>query len=1025
MAGGKAPIIEVVIRDEISRALEQQRQKMSQAAHSATFRPLQEGLAGLQRSVGALRREFTALLSITGVGAFLGGGFVAGIAKATQAVNDLARSSIQTRYTAEALGMTVTALDRLTVRGMALGQSQAEAAGQIKNLTEALKDMQVQGTKSAQWQRLLKGRGGAQLGRELMQAFRTGGTEASARLLAERMEGMADSGVRALTQMFGLGLGFRDMFKIPQSELAEIFNLSEPEARKFALSMANLNISYQNVKLQLAQALMPALERMTKVLDDLLRGPLGGIVREFGTWLKSLNIDWDGIAKGITSVLTALSGFFSSMISFIQTMDPEIQKIGGWGTVIAGLVGVLGVAGLAGRLGGIAVGLTMIGNAAWVVPLLGAVAFASAGTGGGAAVPTPRARPQSAPGGRSGGMEPLSSPMPHSTGPGGIIQLPTVNVPGKRSSLGNGGAFDPENAAPYRVAGGWQPVPRGESDTSELRAQVSEVRTQVAALAGYVSSQAALTDESGAGSIAGFAGAIRSGAARTAPGGGGGGAPRRGGGGGAPRRGGGPRRAPASTSTTNVPRSTSTPTTTDEEFRIKGGRIPTPEERADTSRPVGLRKNNPFNMWHDKWAAQQGGVPGQRTSQYDVGALFPSLKAGAAAAIRKMLESQLYGGRQGGATIEQVIQTWVDPTGRRRGYGIEAARAAGVSPNTVMTREFLLSDAGLRFLHYMSRLETSWQHGNPLSDDDMKEARDAALRIRRPGSQADPPAQQPNTAADPKVPGADPQPNTPAVDDGTTRVQQSQLGQRGRKYRYNPIDPRLEAIFDESAIAAGVAKVNVESGGQGHIHKGSRRHNIDPRTGGGLAADFDLLDERGNLIGRRDPRYLKFLEEIVARGAGGTGVGYMGGARIHAGLTGAAGIIGQGLSLYSGGTRAEIEAYNRGLRRYYADKPELAAILQRTLERRAGGGEKKRQEQAQRDFDEWLTKQGGAPSSDTEGPGFMLPKRRRDRMSISVNLNLRGPRGVRARIGDSSDGVTTTINREMDPSGGITGHSPG
>ena len=517
----------------------------------------------------------------------------------------------------------------------------------------------------------------------------------------------------------------------------------------------------------------------------------------------------------------------------------------------------------------------------------------------------------------------------------------------------------------------------------------------------------------------GFAGPVK----RAATGGGGGG------GGGARRRAAttatrSSRRAPATTTTTTTgPRPPSVDTTTDEEFRIKGGRIPTPAERADTSRTVGQRKNNPFNMWHDKWATQQGGIPGERTSQYDVGALFPNMKAGAAAAIRKMLESELYGGKKGGQTLNQIIQTWVDPSGRRAGYGPHAAKALGIDGNQLMTREFLLSDDGLRWLHYVTRFETGFQYGNPLSDDDMKEARDAALRIKRPGSQVNP-ADPKITTADPQVPQANPQPNTTGGTEGSC-VKQSQLGQRGAKYRYNPIDPRLEAILDEAAIAAGIPGVNVESGGQGHIHKGSRRHNIDPKTGGGLAADFDLLDEKGNLIGRRDPRYLRFLEEIVARGAGGTGVGYMGGARIHAGLTGAAGIIGQGLSLYSGGTREEIEAYNRGLRRYYTDKPELAAILQRTLERRAGGGvEKKRQEQAQKDFDEYLKKQAEKDAGKPTSTEPITTRTRAPAGGINIRVNIRGPRGIRASADSTGALNPPTINREMDATGGGRIQSP-
>jgi len=1052
----RIPVVEVIIRDELSRSLQQTQRRLRQELGRNTFRPLEQSFASLGRAVGALRREFSSLLGLTGLGAFLGGGLVAGVAKLTQSFGDLARNTQQVHYTAAAVGLTAKQFETLAARGQALGLTAQESQGQIANLARVIDDLVVKGPKAAQFAEIYKSRQGPEFLAHVRQAAQVS-TQAGIEAFLGGMSNVQNRrGQSFLANFVGLSTAWKDALKIKESDLGEIYQMSAAEMRRYNLELLKLNISYDNVKKELAVALMPAATAMIKAFDQFLQGPGGKIAKDFGAWLGSININWNAVGDKIIAIINAAT-------KFIETLDPIVNKMGGWPTIFIGLGVALGVGGLGGGLAAVAAGLTAVAAAGGLAGLANAMGKGEgAGAGAGGTVPTPAPRPPGAPtaapttaptgpttsvpsvpaptprppGAGGGGlppMGPLTSPVPRGTGPGGIIQLPEVVVPGKRSEL-----FDPETAAPYRVAGGWQPPPQSNygylkpGDTAELRQTVKEVTANVTRLADVVNSLALNTDASGAGPMAGLAGRISS--FRGGGGGGGGGrAPRGGGGGGggggrAPRGGGGGarQRSTSTSTTTNAPRSPSTPTTTDEEFRIKGGRIPTPAERADTSRTVGQRKNNPFNMWHDKWATQQGGIPGERTSQYDVGALFPNMKAGAAAAIRKMLESELYGGRRGGATIEQVIQTWVDPSGKRRGYGIEAARAAGVPPNTMMTREFLLSPAGLRFLHYMSRLETGYQYGNPLSDDDMKEARNAALRIRSDGSQAPPPQSQ-NPPADSQNQPAVSQPNKAGADE-VTRVKQSQLGDYS-KYRYNKIDPRLEAVLDEAAIAAGVTTVNIESGGQGHRHKGSRRHNLDPVTGGGLAADFDLLDERGKLIGRRDPRYLRFLEEMVARGGGGTGVGYMGGARIHGGLTGAAGIIGQGLSLYSGGTRDEIAAYQRGLARYYRDKPELAAILQRTLERRAGGSaEKKAQIQAQQDFDEYLKKQKPSqPEVETEtgGPGFMLPRRRRDRMSLSLTLNLRGPRGVRAKMGPS-DGVNTTINRDLesDATGGGKIQSP-
>ena len=108
-------------------------------------------------------------------------------------------------------------------------------------------------------------------------------------------------------------------------------------------------------------------------------------------------------------------------------------------------------------------------------------------------------------------------------------------MPRKQSSR----AFDPENAAPYRVAGGWQPVPQGRSDErmetqNALRRAVIGVSKQAEKLAETVATLNLNTDPSGAGGLAGLAGMIGGGGV---PGGGGG---RRRGTGGPP--GGGPPR---------------------------------------------------------------------------------------------------------------------------------------------------------------------------------------------------------------------------------------------------------------------------------------------------------------------------------------------------------------------------------------------------------------------------------------------------------------------------------------------------
>lgn len=155
--------------------------------------------------------------------------------------------------------------------------------------------------------------------------------------------------------------------------------------------------------------------------------------------------------------------------------------------------------------------------------------------------------------------------------------------------------------------------------------------------------------------------------------------------------------------------------------KVLGGRMPTEAELSDKSVPAGERFNNPFNMWYDKYAEQQGGKPGRQITQYDTPAIFPSKMAGAAAAIRKMAESPMYSGK----TMQDLIKTWVH---HGQSYAPIIEEATGISRNTRITPEFLRSDQGLLFLKTMARYETRWQRDYPLTNEQWRQARSHAFR---------------------------------------------------------------------------------------------------------------------------------------------------------------------------------------------------------------------------------------------------------------------------------------------------------
>jgi murein DD-endopeptidase MepM/ murein hydrolase activator NlpD len=501
------PVVEVFIHDEATSAVDRIRQKFRSAEMRALFKNTQAAFKQLEESAHYLERELGTLVRLSGAGAFLGGGLVVGINNLAQALGNLARASIQNRYLASSLGITVEQFDRLTARGRALGMTTEQARSSIEGVVGALRDLQTEGRRSHIFQELAKGRGGSgvRLARELMDAVNgPGGMDAGLRLLAYRMQGMNAEAQRHLSQLFGLGsVGFRDLFNYKESELRQVVQLSEPAARRYALALANLNISWSNVKTTIAGAVMPGFERLVTTFDRFLQGPGAKIVQQFADWLAALKVDWGGLAQFFVKGLNWLKDAFIAVKAAFDTVDPIVQKMGGWIPIIGGLTAVVGIAGFGGSLRGIAAGLAMIGRFSWLIPIVGGLALVAASVSSAGAAES-----------RLGGGR-------------GTIESPEVEVrpQGYRGGNGVGGSIPrlmrasfttdggPAGGAPYEVE-------EKATDTLELRRWVKDTHQQVQRLADYISVAALTTDATGAGGLAGFAGAIK--VPGGVPGGGGG-----------------------------------------------------------------------------------------------------------------------------------------------------------------------------------------------------------------------------------------------------------------------------------------------------------------------------------------------------------------------------------------------------------------------------------------------------------------------------------------------------------------------
>lgn len=510
----RAPIIEIVIRDEVTAAMERLRHRTRSGVEQASFKNITTGIKSIEEGVSRLantvQRELGSLLRVTGAGAFLGGGVVAGIVKATQALSNLARSAEQTRYTAEQLGLTEEVFKNLIARGKALGMSAEQTKGGLTSLATNLRELKVLGQNSAVYKQLVRegGASGQRFGDMLIAQVRgPGGIESGIQQFATSLAGVNQEAQSKLAGIFGVGsVAFRDLFSKGLADLPKILSLPEGEARRLNMAMARLNIQFDNMKVTLGSAVIPMFAQLTTTISNFLQGPGGKLVKQAADWFKALNIDWKSLGDGFVKVVGWLKDAFIATYNAYLIMDPIVQGMGGWTPILLGLTAAIGIGGaftgrvgFVGALAGLGAALVLIGRYKDVLtPLtaVGAAAGAAAGGGGGSSSPIPLPGVNVTP---SAPRTPMPMPRPSSApgggGPTGSLSIPATAKPVSHGS-GRSGYYIP----------GYSEEP---DDNDTLRKHVIATRVQVASLAAYVSQQGVTTDDSGAGGLAGFGGPLR------------------------------------------------------------------------------------------------------------------------------------------------------------------------------------------------------------------------------------------------------------------------------------------------------------------------------------------------------------------------------------------------------------------------------------------------------------------------------------------------------------------------------------
>jgi len=430
----EAPVVEVLIRDEVSASLERVRQRMHNVESRTLFSKWKSDIKDLEGAAQKLNTELQTLVNLTGAGAIISTGFIGGIAAAARALANFSREGLGLHYTASELGLTTEQLEKLIARGQALGLSRQQATSNIEGVVRALRPLQQEGGRSQIFRELARGRGGVQLAQELMQAVRgPGGWEAGMRVLAERMKGMSPDAQESIKKLFGLSsVTYRDMFDV--GPLNENLRRDTPTMRAYQLAWTNLGITFDNLKTTVGMAVMPAFERLTHSLDRWLQGPGRDVVNAFAEWARSINIDWDAIANGLTAALQTLKKIFDDVKAAFAALDPIVQQIGGWKPIIEGVVAL----GFSSWLFGVAGGLGAIGKLMFVFGALTAFGVALSTSAKGAEAKEGGGAPAAPPAGEGGG----ETPQPASTGEG---ERPPPMTILRSSTLGQ--------TTPYRFTG--------------------------------------------------------------------------------------------------------------------------------------------------------------------------------------------------------------------------------------------------------------------------------------------------------------------------------------------------------------------------------------------------------------------------------------------------------------------------------------------------------------------------------------------------------------------------------------------
>lgn len=135
--------------------------------------------------------------------------------------------------------------------------------------------------------------------------------------------------------------------------------------------------------------------------------------------------------------------------------------------------------------------------------------------------------------------------------------------------------------------------------------------------------------------------------------------------------------------------------------------------------PVSIRAKNPGAQWPGPSATKFGSKEWWPCGGNNKIAVFPTFEQGGAATF------DLWARRYSNMTLEAAILKWSGHNSSKAYADFLAKKIPGLTMDTMITKDFLRSDTGWRFMKYQSQ----WEAGKPypMTDEQWKDAQDMAF----------------------------------------------------------------------------------------------------------------------------------------------------------------------------------------------------------------------------------------------------------------------------------------------------------